>query len=291
MRIGSLFSGIGGFELGLEWSGLGHTLWQVERDEYCRSILAEHWPSVERFEDVCSVGKTTLAPVDIICGGFPCQDVSSAGKGAGLAGERSGLWFEFARIVGELRPRWVIVENVTSGANRWVDTVCASLAELGYATLPFPLSAADVGAPHLRRRIFIVAYANSEQLREQSGRSGGPTGREAAQPAIDGAPGASSDPYGFRLEAHGRRPGPSAEHTGRTNRNDSNGRNLPGVRLPNAGWGHERFEPSFRRGDDGLPCGMARAEWNRQLKALGNAVVPQCAEVIGHIILELAKTQ
>jgi DNA (cytosine-5)-methyltransferase 1 len=116
MRIGSLFSGIGGLELGLEWSGVGHTVWQVEREPFCRAVLAKHWPAAERFDDVRTVGKANLAPVDLICGGFPCQDVSSAGKGAGLAGERSGLWREFARILGELQPGWVVVENVAGGA-------------------------------------------------------------------------------------------------------------------------------------------------------------------------------
>src|SRR6187200_1732128 len=102
MTIGSLFAGVGGLELGLEWAGLGPTLWQVEQDKFCRAVLEKHWPQAERFDDVCTVGSANLAPVQLICGGFPCQDVSSAGKGAGLAGERSGLWREFARVVREL---------------------------------------------------------------------------------------------------------------------------------------------------------------------------------------------
>lgn len=164
MRIGSLFSGIGGLELGLEWSGLGHTVWQVEKDEFCRRVLAKHWPNAERFDDVCAVGTATLASVDLICGGFPCQDVSSAGPRLGLAGERSGLWREFARVVGELRPRWVVVENVASGAELWLDAVVCDLAERGYAVLPVPLSAEDVGAPHERARVFLIArHADSDR--------------------------------------------------------------------------------------------------------------------------------
>jgi len=165
--IGSLFSGIGGLELGLELAGLGPVVWQVEKDPYCRKILAKHWPQVERFDDVKAVGAATLAPVELICGGFPCQDVSSAGKSAGLTGSRSGLWGEFARIVGELRPRWAVVENVTSGASRWLDPVVRDLAELGYEALPLPLSAEAVGAPHLRRRHFIVArLADADGVRQ-----------------------------------------------------------------------------------------------------------------------------
>lgn len=114
MRIGSLFSGIGGLELGLERAGVGHTVWQVEQDEYCRAVLARHWPDAQRFTDVRTVGSGNLAPVDVICGGFPCQDVSATGRRRGIiAGTRSGLWFEYSRILRELRPRYAIVENVT----------------------------------------------------------------------------------------------------------------------------------------------------------------------------------
>lgn len=155
--IGGLFAGIGGLELGLERAGLGPTIWQVERDAACRKVLARHWPAALRYDDVRRVGASTLLPVDLICGGFPCQDVSSAGARAGLAGARSGLWFEFARIVAECCPRWVVVENVASGAHAWVDTVQRDLGKCGYASLPLPIAASDVGAPHRRARIFVLA--------------------------------------------------------------------------------------------------------------------------------------
>ena len=114
MKFGSLFCGIGGFDLGLERAGM-QCAWQVEIDPYAQKVLAKHWPDVRRHADVC-----TFPPeegdweVDVICGGFPCQDISYAGKGAGLAGARSGLWYEFARIIGQLRPRYVVVENVAA---------------------------------------------------------------------------------------------------------------------------------------------------------------------------------
>ena len=111
MNVGSLFAGIGGFDLGFERAGM-RVAWQVELDPYCRAVLARHFPDAARFEDVCEVGARNLAPVDLICGGFPCQDLSPAGRGAGIDGARSGLWAEFARIVRELRPRYVVVENV-----------------------------------------------------------------------------------------------------------------------------------------------------------------------------------
>lgn len=262
LRIGSLFSGIGGLELGLEMSGLGRTLWQVERDPFCRSILAKHWPDVERFEDVKEVG-ANLPPADLICGGFPCQDISSAGKGAGLAGSRSGLWFEFQRILSEVCPRWVVVENVASGAKLWVDDVMHELEQLGYEALPVPLSAESVGAPHLRRRIFIVAHSNSDPVQLQPGRRSGEGRQEASEPGLHGESRDAPDPY--QVRRHGR-PGSREVDAGESKPSDS-------------GWGAP-VSPICGV-DDGVPDRVDR------LRALGNAVVPQCGEVIGHMIREL----
>ncbi len=155
LTIGSLFTGIGGIDLGLEWAGLGPVVWQCERDPYCREVLARHWPGVPIHEDVERL--PSLPYVDLVCGGFPCQDVSSAGKGAGLEGARSGLWYAFAGVVSRVRPRFVVVENVASGAKRWLPQVRRSLHVLGYDSTAFALSAQDVGAPHRRKRIFVVA--------------------------------------------------------------------------------------------------------------------------------------
>lgn len=162
LTIGSLFSGIGGLDLGLECAlrdeGFNvSTTWQCEQDAWCRGILARHWPHAVRYVDVRTVGAGTPR-VDILEGGFPCQDVSVAGKGAGLAGARSGLWFEFARIARELRPRIVVVENVAALLSRGLDTVLGDLSEAGYDALWFDLRASDVGAPHRRERLFIVAW-------------------------------------------------------------------------------------------------------------------------------------
>lgn len=161
-RIGSLFSGVGGLDLGLEWAGLGHTVWQVERDEWCRNVLQKHWPSAVRYDDVREVGAHNLEPVDVICGGFPCLDLSSAHTHAGkkgLDGPNSGLWREYARIISELRPRLVIVENVAQWRD-WLPTVRSNLYERGYSSVSFQLCASDVGAPHKRARVFVVAHAN-----------------------------------------------------------------------------------------------------------------------------------
>ena len=284
MKIGSLFSGIGGIELGLEWSGIGATVWQVEQDEYCRAVLAKHWPNVKRFTDVRSVGSDSLASVDLVCGGFPCQDISSAGKRAGLAGARSGLWFEYLRIVGELRPQWVVVENVASGARAWVDTVCAGLGEQNYACLPIPLAAADVGAPHERKRVFIVA-ANTDAKSQHAGAehaevAGAPIAADTQQNCIrfeSGRRGRSNRCHTSELTDHGdalcaRCQGASAVgHEG-----------LP--KPAEGSWGTPM--PNLLRVADGLSRGMDSPR--KRIAALGNAVVPQCAEVVGYVIRELA---
>tara|TARA_R110000824_G_scaffold8591_1_gene38888 strand:- start:179 stop:913 length:735 start_codon:yes stop_codon:yes gene_type:complete len=163
MRVGSLFAGIGGFDLGLERAGM-ECSWQVEIDPWARKVLAKHWPDAARYEDVREVGAHNLAPVDVICGGFPCQDISNAGKKAGIEGERSGLWSEYARIIRELQPRYVIVENVAALLTRGIDTVLGDLAESGYNAEWDIISAAAVGAPHRRERLWIVAYPDSNGL-------------------------------------------------------------------------------------------------------------------------------
>ena len=185
--IGSLFAGIGGLDLACERAGLGRVVWQVEIDPFCRAVLAKHWPDAERFEDVRSVGSATLAPVDVICGGFPCQDVSLAGRGAGLAGARSGLWFEYLRIVAELRPCGVLVENVGGLARRGLDTVAGGLVDLGYAVEVSRVAASDVGAPHRRIRHFILAYADGPRGLQPRGQCG-PDGASAPA-ACGGSPG------------------------------------------------------------------------------------------------------
>src|SRR5438309_1442418 len=132
MTHGSLFAGIGGFDLGFERAGI-ETVWQVEIDPFCRKVLEKHWPNVRRFEDVRKCGAHNLERVDIVTGGFPCQDVSAANtEGEGLDGDRSGLWFEYQRIISELRPAIAVVENVANLLNRGIERILGGLAEIGY---------------------------------------------------------------------------------------------------------------------------------------------------------------
>lgn len=159
LTVGSLFAGIGGFDLGLERAGM-RVRWQVEIDPYCQRVLAKHWPDVTRYGDIRTVDWSTVEHVDLLCGGFPCQDISLAGKGAGLAGDRSGLWFEYAKAIAALRPRYVLIENVSALRSRGLDQVLGSLAALGYDAEWHCIPACAVGAPHRRDRVWIVANAS-----------------------------------------------------------------------------------------------------------------------------------
>jgi len=237
MTFGSLFAGIGGFDLGFERAG--HTcLWQVEKDEWCRSKLAKHWPNVKRYGDIHDVGKHNLSTVDIICGGFPCQDVSVAGNRAGIKdGTRSGLWAEYNRIICELRPRYVVVENVPGLRSNGMGRVLGDLAASGYDARWYMLSAKDVGAPHLRKRVFIVADTKSKQ------RNG------------------SEDNARIKPQ---EQPFPELGDSSRAKRNE---------------FDQWQVEPDVGRVAHGVPFRVDR------LKALGNAVVPQCAEYIGRLLV------
>jgi DNA (cytosine-5)-methyltransferase 1 len=273
VRFGSLFTGIGGLDLGLERAGM-QCAWQCEIDPYARRVLEKRWPSVARHGDVRHVHgrwkcpypwrqlwcRACLEPVDLICGGFPCQDISVAGKGKGLAGERSGLWREFARIVDEIRPPWVLIENVPALRTRGLRTVLSDLHASGYDAEWDGLPASAFGAPHRRDRLFVVAHAQQQQLRQQPGRGGGPSGTGAAQPERDGLTGplANADGQG-QLQPRGR------IFEGRGRASDSSGP-----------WA---VEPDVGRVAHGVPARVDR------LRCLGNAVVPQVGEYVGRLIL------
>lgn len=164
LKVLDLFSGIGGFSLGLERTGGFETVAFCEIEDYPRRVLKKHWPKVPIYDDVRTLTADALSrdgiAVDVICGGFPCQDVSRAGKRAGIGGARSGLWSEFGRLVCELRPQFIIVENVSALLDDGMGVVCGDLASLGYDAEWHCISAAAVGAPHDRDRIWILAYPN-----------------------------------------------------------------------------------------------------------------------------------
>ena len=172
IRIGSLFTGIAGLDRGVEQAlaQLGQASrveWQAEKDPYARAVLAKHYPTVRRYEDVRDVD-AHAPPVDLICGGFPCQDLSLAGKREGITGARSGLWSEFERCIRVLRPSLVLVENVPELA-AYLGHVLGPLAELGFDAEWGLFSAAEVGAPHRRERMFILAYARGYRFPDAHG--------------------------------------------------------------------------------------------------------------------------
>lgn len=267
LTIGSLFSGIGGLELGLERAGLGPVLWQVEIDPYCRAVLEKHWPGVRRYEDVRLVRGADLAPVDIICGGFPCQGISSAGNQLGLEDPRSGLWAEYARVVGEVRPRFVVVENSPFLAGNGLERVLADLAALGMDAIWFPVSCADVGGPHLRERLFVVAHADAvRELQPEGGESN--VGRRHRGGACAGRDAPHADAARFAQHQGG------ATQEAPTERGAAVGLAHGGTARPS----HWRAEPDVVRVVHGVPSRVDR------VGALGNAVVPQVAEVVGHVV-------
>ncbi len=159
LTFGSLFAGIGGFDLGADRAGM-KCIWQAEIDRQCNDVRARHWPTVETITDVRDVKSNGLVRPDVICGGFPCQDLSVAGKRSGLAGERSGLWFEFRRIIAEFVPRWVLIENVpgllSSDEGRDMGTILGALGKLGYGYAYRVLDAQYLRVAQRRRRVFIV---------------------------------------------------------------------------------------------------------------------------------------
>jgi len=167
LRVLDLFAGIGGFSLGLERTGGFETVAFCEIDPFCQKVLAKHWPGVPIYDDIRNLTSERLATdgirVDVITGGFPCQDISFAGAGAGLAGERSGLWSEISRLVGELRSQYLIVENVAALLGRGLGNVLGDLAEIGYDAELHCIPASAVGASQERDRIWIIADSAKER--------------------------------------------------------------------------------------------------------------------------------
>jgi DNA (cytosine-5)-methyltransferase 1 len=163
VNVGSLFSGYGGLDLAVEEVYGATTVWHSELDRNASKVLEQHWPEVPNLGDIARVQWADVEPVDILCGGFPCQDISTAGLGRGITeGTRSGLWYFMADAVRHLRPRLVVVENVAALLVRGVDIVLGDLADIGYDAQWVSVRASDVGAPHRRQRVFLTAHPSGE---------------------------------------------------------------------------------------------------------------------------------
>lgn len=320
MKFGSLFSGIGAIDLGLERAGMT-CRWQVEIDEFANLVLEKHWPDVPRYRDVREVNGKKVEKVDLICGGFPCTDISVAGRGAGLEGVQSGLWYEMFRIVRDMRPNWVIIENVSALRTQGADAVLDGLEAQGYSCWPFVVGGREVGAPHKRQRIFIIsrlADAKREGLEGQrakprkSKRSklghGGlslvvdssssprleagyvPPIESQSRPIVFGGGTrdvADSDIKGSRSQRGSglldKERSPFGDDADRRNRWPSR----PGEPQ------HEWEEPRVIKFEVGEPVDgdakrlvrLARRQNKLSLKALGNSCIPQVIEAIGRSIM------
>ena len=265
LRLLDTFSGIGGFSLAAEHLVGGYeTVAFVEREPFCQSVLRKHWPNVPIYDDI-----TTFTPergsADVVCGGFPCQDISTAGKQAGIKeGTRSGLFYKLMRVICLVRPQFVILENVAAILANGLDTVLGELAQAGFDAEWACIPASAVGACHQRDRWWLVAYPQGQQCHD----------REPANPERQTrATTKLGDSYGS--DAADSR----STRLGRSQR--------PQWRIAQqlcSDWGGYISQPVLRRGDDGLSNRVDR------LKALGNAVVPQVAAIPLQRVLDLSKT-
>jgi DNA (cytosine-5)-methyltransferase 1 len=257
MRVLDLFSGIGAMSLGLEWAGM-QTVAFCEIDPLCRKLLAEKWPGVPCHDDV----RTMQFPeCDIIAGGFPCQDISVAGRGAGLSGERSGLYREVLRAIRLVGPKYVLLENVAVLLSRGLGTILGDLAEIGYDAEWYCIPASRLGAPHRRDRIWIVAYPNSIARNEGWSRhpEEGPGGRNSNRGSLGQD---MAHPHRQRLALWES----FASHDGEERPTS----------LRDSWW---PAEPKMGRVVDGH---AGRVD---QLRMLGNSLLPQIPELIGRAIM------
>lgn len=293
LRLLDLFSGIGGFSLGLERSGGFNTVAFCEIKPFCRQVLAKHWPEVPCYEDIRSLSADVLRrdgiSVDVICGGFPCQDVSLAGARKGLDGERSGLWSEYARLIGDIRPRFVIVENTPGLLSLGMETVLGDLAALRYDAEWHCIPARAVGADHIRDRVWIVAYPNEQGLQVHDERRRQPRAPEMGAHASDAHSEGQLQRRG-NVQDERRR----AWNGSSPNVANSDGSRSPlgpkfgdlGARIrlavesaddfPGEHWNHK---PVLGRRLHGVSNRLDRVE------SLGNSVVPQIPEAIGRAII------
>ena len=304
MNVGSLFSGIGGIELGFERAGGFKTAWFVENEIHAQTVLRKHWPEALIYDDITQVDFKTIPKVDILTGGFPCQDISNAGKRAGITGSRSSLWKHYLRAISEIRPKYILAENVAVLTRRGLNVVLADLASVGYDAEWHCISAVSVGASHRRDRVFIigfraedVAYACCERNECNVGFSF--EGRKEEKVACAESSCSSSnvaDACGAGLQRcdceRGYVTGQSVNVADTTRGNveryayeiDSVGKISTEREYITARNESSRgiwsFEPNVGRVADGVSLRVDR------IKRLGNAVVPQCAEVFALAIKE-----
>lgn len=268
LTVGDLFSGIGGFSLGLERTGGFRTSFFCEKDPWARLVLRKHWPDVPIYEDIRDL---RYPSVDVLAGGFPCQSISVAGQKRGFDDrEKSGLWYEYRRVIAEARPRYVIVENVANLRSIGLAEVIKDLWDLGYMGEWHIISARSIGAPHLRQRCWIIAYPDITRME------------------------------GLRSPIGGEKEIPQFVNPGKERNPDTPNSYLPRLWGPLASseeeslrWaetsasvrGRWEIEPPVCGVDDGVPEGLDESRRKERIRQLGNSIVPDIAEIIGRAIL------
>ena len=314
LTVGSLFSGIGGLDLGLERAGM-NVIWQSEIDPYACKVLAKHWPEVPNHGNIKEIDWGRVIQPDVICGGYPCQPFSTAGKRRGEDDPRH-LWPWVRQAISQLRPRYAILENVRGHLSLGGTTVIGELAEIGYDAEWRVVSAASVGANHRRDRVIIVAYPDSER-RMDSGYAEQPNqgrlkaqrdiGQSSANVAYPNDDGSSPAAVGGSVAKATGKPQTGTNNSANAKRRGGVSNYVANPDLRQIGWGHRRdatdrsevfgwgnysrgtqgyeggqwwqIEPDVGRVADGIPNRVDR------LRGLGNAVVPQVAEVIGRLVM------
>lgn len=255
MRVLDLFSGIGGFSLGLERAGNFRTVAFCDNDRAAQKVLRKHWPGVPVFSDVRDSKIRALKGIDLICGGFPCQDISEANtRGEALDGARSGLWFEYLNLIKELRPKYAIIENVQMLRTRGLGTILSNLNEIGYDAEWHCIQASSIGAPHRRDRLWIIAYPM----------------RVRRNPILGG----DIIPRHAKTSNEGTK-------SWEWNTLEWVQCNSPSACVSQYESGFS--ESSLIRMDDGVPKGL---DVGRRLKQLGNSLVPQIVEIMGVAIMQ-----
>lgn len=312
LKVLDLFSGIGGFSLGLHKAGM-ETVGFCEIDEFCQKVLNKNFPEVPVFSDIKKITKEEideLGRIDIVCGGFPCQPFSNAGKKKGREDDRD-LWPEMFRVIKETKPAWVIGENVAGFIGMEFTRTKVNLESIGYSVQPFIIPACAVGAQHRRDRVWIIAHLDGERMERHRG-----TFRNEPQHSdlcSNDPQEPSSDIDSSELwQQPGRRRGPSGENSGVSGNDgkkglatnfDSDGlsrkTNASTKKNNKREWENNWWtEATFNFGNwGGDQSAMGRAvygfsdrvdKYRRQrVKALGNAVVPQIPEIIGRFIMEI----
>lgn len=342
LKVLDLFSGIGGFSLGLERTGGFEIVAFCEIDEHARKVLKKHWPDTPIFEDISlltkrhdmleygegsvKIGELGTSNIDVICGGFPCQDISTANTtGKGLKGERSGLWREFKRLIEEIKPRYALIENVANLRSKGLNQVIKDLWSIGYDCEWHIIPACSVGALHKRERIWIIAYPHSESLRniEQRKPSGwiqnGIQDQGETELRVNGtkrdATNSNCERMEGRIESRSNNKGLREERQSKPNNHSFSKEHKEGriSTYPNnfrlwrpftseeerrVWWAKatssvshvfgkiHEIEPTVCRVNDGISKRLDERARKERIKQLGNAVVPQIPELIGRVILE-----